>query len=314
MAINTLQYAALFQNWLDEAMVADATSNWMEQNSGQVVYTGGSEVKIPKLSMDGMGTYDKDNGYVQGAVTLQYETKTMTQDRGRKFQIDRVQSEDTAFMATAFNVIRQFQRTMVIPEIDAYRYATIAALAQASDVAAGNTNRYYRTLTPTVANIYQELQNDIATIQDDVGEDYPLVVTMSVAMANVLSNADKISKFLQVTDFKVGNVQNKVQAVNEIPILRVPSARMYNAITLNDGTTAGQTAGGFKAATGAKKINWLITTRNAPVALSKADTVRIFDPMTNQKANAWAFDYRRYHDIWIPDNRMSGVFANVSAT
>lgn len=314
MPINTLQYAALYQKWLDEAMVATATSNWMEGNAGQVVYIGGSDVKIPKISMDGMGNYDKDNGYVQGAVTLQYETKNMTQDRGRKFQIDRIQSDDTDFMATAYNVIAQFQRTKVVPEIDAYRYATLAALAQAADVTAGNTNRYTRSEAPTTATIYADIQQDIAIIQDDVGEDYPLVITMSVATANILNNADKLTRFLEVTDFAVGNVQNKVQAINGIPIIRVPSARMYNGIVLNDGTTAGQTVGGFTPATGAKKVNWLITARNAPIAVSKADTVRIFDPTVNQKANAWAFDYRRYHDIWIPDNRMAGVFANISST
>ncbi|SFM37711.1 hypothetical protein [Pelosinus propionicus] len=314
MAINTLQYAALFQSWLDEAMVASATSNWMETNSGKIIYIGGREVKIPKLSMDGMGDYDPDNGYVQGAVTLEYQTKEMNQDRGRKFQIDRIQSDDTDFMATAYNVIEQFQRTRVVPEIDAYRYATIAALSQAAETADGDNGRYARSLTPTTSTIYTELQADIATIQDDVGEDYPLVITMSIATGNILNTANDMTRFLDSADFKVGNLQSKVKSINSIPIIFVPSARMYNSITLNDGTTTGQTTGGFSAATGAKKINWLITTRNAPIALSKADTVRIFDPMTNQKANAWAFDYRRYHDIWIPDNRMSGVFANIAAS
>lgn len=312
MAINTLQYAALYQKWLDEAMIADATTNWMEANAGQVIYVGGAEVKIPKISMDGMGNYDKDNGYVQGAVSLTYETKTFTQDRGRKFQIDRVQSDDTDFMATAYNAIRQFQRTKVVPEIDAYRYATIAAAAQAADGGAGSN---YRTLAVTTANIYKELQADIATIQDIVGEEYPLVVTMPISIGNLLNNANDITKFLNTQEFQInGSLKNKVSSINETPILRAPSARMYNAITLNDGTTAGQTAGGFAPATGAKKINWLITFRQAPIAVSKADTIRIFDPMVNQKANAWAFDYRRYHDIWIPDNRMAGVFANVSAS
>jgi hypothetical protein len=309
MAINTLQYAALFQKWLDEKMVAQSTSNWMELNAGAVIYTGGATVQIPKIAMDGMGNYDKDNGYVQGAVTLTYEARNFTQDRGRKFQLDLIQSEDTAKMATAFNVINQFQRTQVIPEIDAYRYSTIAALAQAAD---GGVGSNYRSLAVTTANIYKELQYDIATVQDIVGEEYPLVITMSIANGNLLNNANDITKFLQVTDFKVGNLQSKVSAVNEVPIVRAPSSRMYNAITLNDGTTSGQTGGGFVPATGAKKINWLISYRHAPIAVSKADTVRVFDPMVNQRANAWAFDYRRYHDLWIPDNRMAGVFANVS--
>lgn len=39
--------------------------------------------------------------------------------------------------------------------------------------------------------------------------------------------------------------------------------------------------------------------------------MRIFDPLTNQKANAWAMDYRRYHDLWILDNKLDSVFVNI---
>ena len=71
--------------------------------------------------------------------------------------------------------------------------------------------------------------------------------------------------------------------------------------------------GGFAAAADAKGINWIIMVKQAPVAISKTDVTRIFDPMTNQNANAWKIDYRKYHDLWIADNSMDGVFMNVSA-
>jgi len=55
----------------------------MEGNAGLVQYNGGKDIKIPKLTMDGLGNYDRNLGFTQGASTLVYETKTMTQDRGR---------------------------------------------------------------------------------------------------------------------------------------------------------------------------------------------------------------------------------------
>ena len=42
----------------------------MDANAGQVIYNGGSEVKIPKMSVQGLGDYDRDNGYQQGGVTV----------------------------------------------------------------------------------------------------------------------------------------------------------------------------------------------------------------------------------------------------
>ena len=70
MAINTLAYAKIFQQELDREATAEALTGWMDANAGQVIYNGGDEVKIPKMSLQGLGDYDRDNGYAQGAVTL----------------------------------------------------------------------------------------------------------------------------------------------------------------------------------------------------------------------------------------------------
>ncbi|MDF2884744.1 MAG: prophage protein, partial [Clostridiaceae bacterium] len=56
---NNIEYTSLFQNALDTQAVAGATSGWMEANAGQVIYKGGKEIKIPKISMSGLGNYDR---------------------------------------------------------------------------------------------------------------------------------------------------------------------------------------------------------------------------------------------------------------
>ena len=47
--INTLATATLFQQTLDQVVVQEALTGWMEANAGQVLYNGGAEVKILKL-------------------------------------------------------------------------------------------------------------------------------------------------------------------------------------------------------------------------------------------------------------------------
>ena len=71
MAINTLATATLFQATLDKVAVHDAVTGWMDANAGQVIYNGGAEVKIPKMSVQGLGDYDRDNGYTMGSVKLE---------------------------------------------------------------------------------------------------------------------------------------------------------------------------------------------------------------------------------------------------
>ena len=302
MAINTFAYATLFMQELDKQVVAAATSGWMEGNAGLVIYNGGNTVKIPKISMNGLGAYDRSAGFVQGAATLAYETKTMGQDRGRTFSLDSMDVNETNFVANASNLMGEFQRTMVIPEIDAYRYSTIASLAVAG-------TRVSNGYTPVKADIYSKIKADIAVVQDAIGA-IPLVVTMSIATLAILESSTEVVRQLEVGAF-AGAIQSEVKKIDECPIVEVPSARLKTAYVFNDGKTAGQEVGGFVPAALAKTINWIICATTTPIAISKTDNMRIFAPDVNQTADAWKLDYRKYHDLWIMDNKMSTVFVNI---
>ena len=306
MAINTLQYSQQFQTVLDAQMLAGATSAFMEANAGQVKYDGGDTVHIPEVSMQGLAKYDRDEGFNQGSVTLKFNPYKMTQDRGRTFQLDSMDVNETNFVATAGTVMGEFQRTQVIPEIDAYRYSKISALATAE-------NKVTTGFTPAVATILEKLEAEITEIQDVVGEEEGLIIVMSTKLRTILNNADKFNLYLNVAEFKNGSVNTTVKSFNDIPILGVPSARMKTQYVFADGKTANQQAGGFKADTGAKDINWIIMPQRAPIAVSKTDKVRIFTPELNQKADAWKIDYRKYHDLWIPKNRFAAIRVNTGA-
>ena len=65
--MNTLACAKIFQQALDEQIAVESTTGWMEANAGQVQYNGGDEIKIPMMSTDGLGDYDRKEGYVDGA-------------------------------------------------------------------------------------------------------------------------------------------------------------------------------------------------------------------------------------------------------
>lgn len=306
MAINTLATATNFQKALDLLAVREAVTGWMEANAGQVIYNGGAEVKIPKMNVQGLGDYDRDNGYQMGSATLEYETKKMTQDRGRKFQLDSMDVDETNFVATASSVMGEFQRTQVIPEIDAYRLSKIATEAINANVA-GMVQYGY---TPGAANTsaLRKVKEGIAAIRD-LGYNGPLVVhaTDTFVLELELELANKIS----VVDFKKGGIVTKVPAIDDVPIIPTPANRMVTAIKLNDGKTAGQEKGGFEKGATAKDINFEIMPLKTPLAISKQDKMRIFDPNTYQKADAWAMDYRRFHDLWILENKLNSIYVSI---
>ena len=55
----------------------------------------------------------------------------------------------------------------------------------------------------------------------------------------------------------------------------------------------------------------ILTGLYAPIAVNKTDKIRIFDPNTNQDADAWKLDYRKYHDLWIMDEDLKLCRVNI---
>jgi hypothetical protein len=303
MSINTMEYAKVFQTELDRQVQAQATSGWMEGNAKLIKYNGGNEIKLPTLEMDGLADYDRDNGFARGSVNLTYQTLALTQDRGRTFQLDAMDVDETNFAASASNIMGEFQRTKVIPEIDAYRYSTIAKRCMDKERASGG-------YTPSSADILTKLREDMEKIYENAGE-VELVITMSSAAAAALDGSSEFSQMVDVGNFKRGEFNCRVKMMNGNPIIRVPSDRMKTGYTFQDGVTEGQEKGGFVAAEDAKNINWIICAKTAPIAISKTDVVRIFDPMENQSQNAWKIDYRKYHDVFVPDNQCPAIWVNL---
>ena len=68
-------------------------------------------------------------------------------------------------------------------------------------------------------------------------------------------------------DFKKGDVTLKVKSINECSLLPVPSSRMKDTYTFNDGKSSGEESGGFAAGVSAKQMNWIIVPRSVPIAV-----------------------------------------------
>lgn len=304
MAINTLATASIFQTTLDELAVQDATTGWMDANAGQVIYTGGAEVKVPKLSLQGLGDYSRDNGYNQGSITLAYETKTMTQDRGRVFQIDPMDVDENNFVTTAATIMGEFQRTQVVPEIDAYRISAIATAAINAKKDGMLSYGYVPGTEGTSA--LRKLKEGISAVRQSYNDALVIQATPDMIMELELELAGN----LHAVTFAQGGIETQVPAIDGVPIISTPSNRMYSAIKINDGVTSGQEAGGYTKGTSAKSLNFFVCPVTTPIAVTKQDVMRIFDPQTNQKLNAWQMDYRRFHDLWVLDNKLDGVYVS----
>lgn len=74
-----------------------------------------------------------------------------------------------------------------------------------------------------------------------MGDNTPLVITISRMVAAILSMSDKLSKKLDVTDFKQGDVSFKVKSLDgQHPLIPVGSERMKTEYLFKDGKPAGR--------------------------------------------------------------------------
>ena len=122
----------------------------------------------------------------------------------------------------------------------------------------------------------------------------------------------QITRFIENGE---GNINRTIEMFDNMRVIRVPQNRFNTAITLYDGTTAGQTAGGYIVPAGTSyAINFMIIHPSAVAQVVKHVIPRLFSPQQNLNADAWKYDYRIYHDCWVLDNKVDGIYLHRAAT
>ncbi|MGN0784027.1 MAG: hypothetical protein ACI4MR_00025, partial [Candidatus Aphodomorpha sp.] len=182
-----------------------------------------NEIIIPKLSMDGLADYDRNSGYVKGSVTLTNETVQFNYERGRKFSVDAMDNEETAGVAFG-KLASEFLRTKVAPELDAFRFAQYAGTTGISKVSAGAT-------LSTGATVIEALRAANNKMDEDEVPYEGRILFITPTLKGLVEDLDT-NKSREV----MGAFSN---------IVKVPQSRFYTQITLLDGSSDGETAGGY---------------------------------------------------------------------
>ena len=293
---NSIALATMFQPILDEIYKASSKTAILDSVSRPVSFAGANVVKIFKTSLVGMGTYSRSTGYPVGDVTGTWETLTLATERGRELFIDREDDDET--LGQAFGtLVGEYMRTAVIPEVDAYRFAKYAGWSGIS------------TTTGAVLDKTTVLDAIDAAVGSLNANEVP-------EEGRVLFVSDTVQTFLNQALTRIyGNdsgVTNIVRSYNNMPVVMVPQARFYTGVTLDAG--ASSSAGGFSKTGGAKNINFMLVSPSALVQVAKHDNLKIFDPQTNQSKDGWKVQYRLYHDAFVRENAVSGVYLHKSTT
>ena len=286
-------HISLFEQYvplLDEVYKEASKTDVLDGNPELIrMGANANELIIPKMTMDGLADYSRNGGYVGGDVTLTNETVVCNFDRGRMFTVDTMDDAETA--GVAFGMLAgEFIRTKVAPELDAFRFATYAC---ATGVSTDNG-----TLT-TGEEVVAALR--IATNSMDEAEvpmeDRILFITPTlhglIQDMDLVNSREVLGRFAQV-----------------IP---VPQTRFYTAITQKDGTTSGETVGGYAKAEWGQEINFMVVHKGAVIQFPKHISPKVVSPEMNPDADAWKFGYRQVSVAQVYDNKAAGVYVHFKA-
>ena len=284
---NSIQLAKVYTNLLDEVYRQSALTAVLESDASLARQgANANEIIIPKLSMDGLADYSRNSGYVNGDVTLNWETVQFNYERGRMFSVDNMDNEETQNIAFG-RLAGEFIRTKVVPELDAFRFAKYAATTGAG-VATG--------ALATGAEVIAALRTATSAMDEaEVPmEDRHLFITPTllglVEDMDTTKSKEVLSRFASIT--------------------KVPQTRFYSAIELLDGKTVGEEKGGYKKADGGVELNFEIIHKPATLQFTKHAVPKVISPELNQDADAWKYGYRNYGLCDVYENKVAGIYVH----
>lgn len=281
----------LFQSYitvLDELYKQVSLTSILDTNTSLVQMTNnGKEFLIPKIEMDGLGEYSRTDGYPEGAVTLDFETKKPNFDRARVFKVDNMDNVETAGIAFG-KLSSEFIRTKAVPEVDATRFATYCAKG-----------------TPAV-------NADLATGEDWIKAISKAIVDMDNAEVPMEGRILYITPdgLALVNDMDTTKSRTVLSRFSRI--IPVPQSRFVTVIKSLSGKT-GEEKGGYEKATAGKDLNFQIVHPSALIQFTKNLVNKIVTPEENQDGDWWKFFFHLYGVNEVYDNKKSAIYSHAKA-
>ena len=289
MSTNAIELFKQYIALLDEIYKLEAKTNVLD-GANELVRQGANanELVIPKISMDGLADYNRSSGYVKGSVDFNFETVVCNFDRGRMFTVDVMDNIETMGMVFG-KLSSEFVRTKVIPELDAFRMAKYASLANISTADAADLT--------TGAAVISALRVATTKMNNDEVPEANRILFIETGLKGLVDDLDTnkskevLKKFSQ--------------------IIEMPQNRFYTAIKQLKGTT-GEEAGGDTRAEGANNINFMVVEKSAAIQFAKRVNSKIITPEQNQDADAYKYGYRQVAIADAYENKRAGIYLHKS--
>lgn len=292
---NSIALVTKFLAILDELYKKNSLTASMDAPTKPVEFGGAAAVNVLKLSTVGLGTYSRATGYPAGDVTAAWETLTLAASRGRALSVDRMDNEETLGMAFG-KLADEFMRVNVAPEVDAYRFSKYASWS-------GISAPTPAALT-TAAGVLAAFDVGMGQLDADEVPAEGRKLFIATPLYQLLKGS--ISRSIE----NQNSADRRLYNLDGVEVIPVPQTRFYKGITLDAGSSS--SAGGYaKTGSTGRDINFLLMHPTAVLQAVKHDNMKYFSPDVNQAADAHLLQYRLYHDAFVYENHVDGIYAHI---
>ncbi len=266
-----IQYITLDQGTVDEKFKREALSTGFVNQDFE--FTGGNGIRLYSVGTTPLTDYDRETGY--GTPSLASTSKQehiLSQEKKFHTLLDNMDIDETGGALNPAAWLARQIREQVVPTIDTYRFAQMAAATGVTTV----------TEASTKLNIYEHI-TDGTEVMDD--EEVP-------AVGRIIGMTPKSHKLLKNSDDFVKNSESgqaiaftgQVGLVDGLPVVSVPKARLG----LN--------------------VNFIIAHPVATTSPIKLSTVRINDDPDNY--DGYLVSGRFYYDAFVLDNKVKAIYVH----
>ena len=302
------------EGW-DKVYKKEALSSMLSDNKGLVQFSmdNAKVVKVAKVAYGGMNDYNRNNietgaaeglandrGYQEAAASLSWETRELTQDRGAKYVIENMDNEETAGLAVGA-ATTEINRTVVVPEVDAYCFAEIAKQVKAFNK--GNfVDASINANAPLAA-----FNAGIKWLDDHEVPEGNRIAFVSTAFFNNLRSTPELYRRLDVEGAIDKKVSFKIVSYEGIPLVVCPPKRFGVSYTKRP-------HGGYFYPADDKGIDFILMDKGAAVHVVRYQKQRILTgeaALANTDMDATVLFVRIYHDLFVFDNKVDGIYVHV---
>ncbi|XZM32262.1 capsid protein [Clostridium perfringens] len=295
-------YAEQFERQLQQKYARELTSYDLEKSNPQVKFINAQTIKLPNITVSGYKDHNRGNmGFNTGTISNEWEPKKLAHDRDIEFALDPMDIDETNLTLEMANVQNTFETEQAIPEKDSYRYSKLYSEAKTytSNGAVVDTSTNL-----TITNILDWFDTQMEKMDDAGVPSEGRILYVTPAINKMIKQAEGVTRSIDVNSNN-GRIDRRIYSLDDVKIVKVPSARMKTKYDFTNGCVAAHDA---------KQINIILIHPSCQVTRSKYSYIKVFTPGTDSRtADKYVFQNRSYGDTFLIKNKACGIAINAEA-